>query len=422
MSRLSAIGDRVLGRPSGAFASVRQRDMGWVKTFFVVELTAVIVFQRIVIPSIGVELLPILWFFGIIALFIVGTAKISANRLVLYVGFVLTIYLSVLLVEREFSIPSVILVMTIYGTHVVQLDVDTETYLWCMNFFVDAMLAVGLLTMVQIGGQTLLGTVIVPSMDDFLPREMIVDGFIYWQPLYYGTSIIKPPAFFFREVSFVSQFLALGIVVEVAFFRRPIRLVVLIAAIFSTFAGTGLLVLALAAPFMFGKLPLRAKLLAIPLGVAALLILAASGWFSNVEQRFSEYEDTSSSAYGRFIYPFVILGELARFDNPVLTGIGAGNGDRAYGGGNGILLAPTKLMIEYGIAAALAFYVFLGATLFRRAPDISVAVSVLLLHLTGGGYLIVVPIVATVFLLGGLMRVSDQPQRTSVYGTPPASR
>jgi hypothetical protein len=277
-----------------------------------------------------------------------------------------------------------------------------------MNLFVGVMVFMGALALIQVCGQVLTGKILVPNMDDLLPKSIVVPGFVYWQTLEWGSDIVKPPAFFFREVSFVSQFLALAVVVEIAFFKRVWRLVIMLTALFATFAGTGLIVLAVTSPFLIAKLPRAARFLAIPLLVVGVAGLAVSGWFTSVEHRLDEYEDQSSSAYGRFVYPVVVLGELEDFDNPVFTGMGAGNGDRTTKG-SGVLAAPTKLLLEYGVLPAVLFYIFFIYCLFHRAPDMSLAFAQFALHILGGGYLLVSPFIILFFLLGVMFRIQDEP-------------
>ena len=189
--------------------------------------------------------------------------------------------------------------------------------------------------------------------------------------------------------------------------RRIWRLAVLVVALFATFAGTGLLILAVTSPFLLAKLPRAARFYAIPLVAIGIAALAGSGWFSNVESRVGEYQDTSSSTYGRFIYPVVVLSQLQDVEDPLFTGMGAGNGDRATKG-NGVLSAPTKLLLEYGVVPTILFYVFLVYCLFYRAPDISFAFAQFALHVLGGGYLLVSPYIILFFILGVMFRISER--------------
>jgi hypothetical protein len=372
--------------------------------FFVTQLLAVVALQRIVVPGVSVEIVLVTFAAGLAGLCLFGEVQICGTRVILFSAFAVSICLSSFLASRDVSASSLILLLAAYAPYVIMLEVSRTFYLRCINFFVDVMIVIAFVTVIQIGGQALTGKIIVPNMDDLVPKQMIIEGFVYWQTLEWGAELIKPPAFFFREVSFVSQFLALAIVAEIAFFRRFWRLVVLGSALFATFAGTGLLVLACTAPFLIAKFSRAAKLFAIPIIAVAVTGLAVSGWFSNVEHRLDEYEDASSSAYGRFIYPILVLSRLEDTDNPLLGGMGAGNADRATKGA-GVLAAPTKLLLEYGVVPAVLFYVFFIYCLFHRTPDLSFSFAQLIVHVLGGGYLLVSPYIILFFILGPMWMV-----------------
>ena len=249
--------------------------------FFVTQLLAVVLLQRIVVPGPAVDVILFTFAAGLAGFCLFGEVYISRVRVILFAAFAASVCLSSFLAGREVSAPSVILLLAGYSTYIIRLNVTRDFYLRCVNFFVGVMIVIAFITIVQIGGQAATGKVVVPSMDEILPKNLIIEGFVYWQPLYWGSEIIKPPAFFFREVSFVSQFLALAIVAEIVFFRRIWRLLILIVALFSTFAGTGLLILAIMSPLLLAKLPRAGKLLTIPLVAAAVVVLSFSGWFSN---------------------------------------------------------------------------------------------------------------------------------------------
>ena len=375
--------------------------------FFVSQLLAVVLLQRFVVPGPDVEVILFTFGAGLAGFCLFGEVYISRVRVILFSAFAASVCLSSFLAAREVSTPSVFLLLAAYSTYTIRLNVTRDFYLRCVNFFVDIIMVIAFITIMQIGAQAATGRIVVPSMDELVPNELIIKGFVYWQPLYWGSEIIKPPAFFFREVSFLSQFLALAIVAEIAFFRRIWRLLVLITALFATFAGTGLVILAVTSPFLVAKLPRAAKLFTIPLVAAAVAVLAVSGWFSNVEHRLNEYEDASSSAYGQFIYPVLVLSQLEEVDNPLLTGMGAGNADRARTE-NGVLMAPTKLLLEYGIVPAVLFYVFLVYCLFHRAPDISFSFAQFALHVLGGGYLLISQYIILFFILGVIFKIPEQ--------------
>jgi|SRR5271166_675649 len=377
--------------------------------FVVTQLLSAILLQRIVLPGTEIEVIWVTLAIGLAVFWVFGEMRISRTRTILFLIFASSVCISVLLAANEPSILSVILLITCYSTYVLRINVTVSFYIRCMGLFVDVMVFFALLAIIQIGGQALTGVITIPSMDDLLPKTFIVQGYVYWQPLYWGSKLIKPPAFFFREVSALSQFLSIAIVAEIAFFRRPIRLLILLTAIFSAFAGTGLLVLALTSPFLVAKLPRKAKILSLPVLVCGAIIIATSGWVSTVESRFSEYHDDSSSSYGRFIYPILVLAKMKTFYDPFLTGLGAGIAEKeARTTASGILSPPTKLLLEYGILPTLLFYTFFLYCLFDRAPDTSLSLSLLFLHTTGGGSLLSSPDVVLILILGSMLRVENK--------------
>ena len=83
--------------------------------------------------------------------------------------------------------------------------------------------------------------------------------------------------------------------------------------------------------------------------------------------------------------------------------MGAGNADRATKG-SGVLAAPTKLLLEYGVVPAILFYVFIYC-LFYRTPDVSFSFAESIVHVLGGGYLLVSPYIILFFILGVMWTV-----------------
>jgi len=57
---------------------------------------------------------------------------------------------------------------------------------------------------------------------------------------------------------------------------------------------------------------------------------------------------------------------------------------------------------------AILFYIFLFYCLFHRAPDTSFSVAQLLLHVFGGGYLLVSPFIILFFILGVMFKIPEQ--------------
>jgi hypothetical protein len=77
----------------------------------------------------------------------------------------------------------------------------------------------------------------------FVPAQFLAQGYNTSFPMEYGSSIVKANAFVFLEPSFLSQFLALALVVGVIVRVRSWQLLVLALGMASTLSGTGILLL-----------------------------------------------------------------------------------------------------------------------------------------------------------------------------------
>jgi hypothetical protein len=206
-----------------------------------------------------------------------------------------------------------------------------------------------------------------PDLDKLTPDDWLVKGYNYIQPIKYGMRLMKPNAVFMLEASFVSQYIALGLIVELIFFGRMGRLAVLTAGLLLTFAGTGLLLVAACAPFLVFRMSARVLLAALL--VAGLTAFAAvdSGWYSQVSHRVTEYQSTNSSAHTRFISPATQVFDFLQRPDALYDGLGAGQLPRQIG----VTWWPvTKVTIEYGVLTAFAFFAFLIYCLFGEGGPI----------------------------------------------------
>ena len=129
----------------------------------------------------------------------------------------------------------------------IRVDVSEETYLECMNYFLNAMLWVAGVVVVQHAIQLVQSAQAWPNLEKVVPRALLMDGYNYLQPLHYGARFYKPNAVVFLEVSLISQFTALAMIIELVYFTQIWRLAVYAGVLVAIFAGTGLLLLALAA-------------------------------------------------------------------------------------------------------------------------------------------------------------------------------
>ena len=384
------------------FDRVESRKASRVYTAFVIAAVIVIFTQKLGI-SFGASslmlslplILPVLaW------LFCYGNARINPVRLALYAAFASAAIVSSLLVGREFSAPSVLLALILYLTWVVEVPVSNETYRRCMRVLAASALIGAALVLVQQVAQ-LFGYHGWLNLEKVIPQPLLQHGYNYLQPYKYLSLNIKPNGVFFLESSFVSQFVALGLIIELAFFRRIVPVALMGAALLLTYAGTGLIIVAACVPVLLFRL--SAKLAGT--GLAAFLILGTAayvtGWYDTIAPRVTEVDQTGSSGYYRYTAP--TMAALARLQEPgaILTGDGAGS--TFVDTTDPTVYEPIlKVLLEYGALSALLYTVFMIYCMFVSTPDKLVSWAFILFLNTGGGYFSA-PVCVLACLLGCIL-------------------
>lgn len=236
-------------------------------------------------------------------------------------------------------------------------------------------------------------------VDPFGPAP---DGFVvthhYYNKLYFGSKLYKSTGMFFAEPSFFSRQLALAIILEVAFFGARFRyMVVYLLGILLAFSGTGPLMLLIAAPFFVHRLriPVSRLLAGAFATVAIAAVVVASGWADVYLRRLSEFDRPGASGTIRFIAPWEVMRQLDSTE-VWLFGTGAGSVDalidEGYVTAQGTRAeqvhanTPLKMVVEYGLPAAILFLAFIFAMLRRsRTPALLAApLALAYLLLTGG--------------------------------------
>ncbi|HEV2173458.1 MAG TPA: hypothetical protein VGR71_07820, partial [Nitrospira sp.] len=222
----------------------------------------------------------------------------------------------------------------------------------------------------------LLGVYQFATVDSFDPFERfgswVITGYNTHPPLSYGSSWLRSNAYVLLEPSFLSQYCAIAILMELTFFRKRWRIPVYAAGMFASAGGTGLVVLLIFSIFYAwrrNKIPHLAILGVV--GLTTLWMFSDNAVIQNMLGRTSEFTEPGSSAYGRFVAPFFQVGiQLADVPSWIAgLGPGSGNGDRLLLQGwspdqVGNLMAPLKMVIEYGLIGAVPFTIFVTRAFF----------------------------------------------------------
>lgn len=333
---------------------------------------------------------------------------IDPVRLGLFVLLVAAAMIGTAATANRYSSGSLALFIVLYIPFIVAFPVSESTWRRCLNFFVTIMIVIAGVEFLQHAIQLTAGRASLPNLYKIVPQGWMIPDYNYMQPIVWQSPYIKPQAFVFLEASMLSQYLALALCIEVALFQRVWRIVVLVAAVFGTFAGTGLLLLVFALPVLLGRMSMRNMIL-IALAILVVAAVAANaGWLDTVSHRFNEFGKSGRSANHRFVEPLDRI--VALFGSPAsfYSGIGAGQIEKTD---NHQFWPIAKAMVEYGLLTGILFYAFLIRAMFARPPMRALAFTLLLWFSFEGSLLTAVNPLTCVFLSS--MFVIDRTERRS---------
>jgi hypothetical protein len=244
------------------------------------------------------------------------------------------------------------------------------------------------------------------SLEWFMPKQIVFYNYNYVQPIRWGSPYDKPNAIFMLEASHTSQFIAMSLALEICVFQRLKRILFLGAALLSVFAGTGILLVIIAAPVImtyFGS-----RLLVAALVVAPIILLGAyfAGMLDYFISRANEFNMQGTSGSGRFVETYSFMARVVSSgDIAAVLGVGAGNWESLGGTTRTIVLNPiTKMVVEFGIPVALVWFLFVHLCVgISAAPFIMSVVLLIQYDFLNGSLLVPIHVVYCYFLAGAIV-------------------
>ena len=299
--------------------------------------------------------------------------------------------------------------LTAFATLSFAVRVDEQAFFTCVNRLLGIVAVAGLLQFAaQFAGLRLF------AFADFLPdRWLIESGYNLAIPTGIG-DVLKSNGFFLVEPSVFSQFMALGLIIEVLNFRRPLNLALFVSGLILSFSGTGWIVLA--SFLALGGLrlgPRGVRLIALSIGVlvagGATLMLLAPDFAGAFQSRLGEISQPGTSGHMRFVTPYWFMNDvLAREPSALLAGIGAGVSEKMSFPYAFDVNTPVKVLVEYGGPLLLAYLALF--TLARRTLNqAALFIPCMLLFLFTGGYQQFPPILFPVLLLVAVADLRPHP-------------
>ncbi len=222
--------------------------------------------------------------------------------------------------------------------------------------------------------------------------------------------ILKSNGLFLIEPSVMSQFMAVGLMIEMLTARRALYFGLFTAGLLLSFSGTGWIVLA--SFFLFAGVRIGPQFLKIAIVSACALglvlaaaALAAPDFAAALSDRLGEVSQPGTSGHMRFVTPFWLMSDvLAREPSALFAGIGAGVSEKLSLPYAFDVNTPVKVFLEYGLPLLVA-YLALFWRAERTALQGALFVPLMLLFLFTGGYQQFPPVLFPVLLLLAIARL-----------------
>lgn len=405
--------------------SLSPRTSVFDRTMLLILMMGPTVLQRFTLPVMGGKIpLCFVWFYGALAFLLIFRKNIVVDsaRLAFLALFVCVGVMSAFLNRADASTFSFLFLILVMAPFVLRVDMVRADYLAMLRLYQSLALFIVICGIAQFAVQFVAGPDAMFPLDLVLPQKLFIQGYNLRIPVTEGAGIFKSTGLWLLEPSHFSQTCAFSLIIEAGFFRRPFWLAAFAGGVLLSFSGTGLLLLASVGPLIVLR-PRNMWLLSfVALGAIAVALAGETVAVSAFTDRLQTFSNTQSSAYARFISPFVNFGEMVKDGGPhLLLGYGSGTMDN--------LTAATdfeshdtswiKLMREYGVLGALAFMGFFAQALFKGTLSPTLAAAFFVLFIFLGGYLLSPFMQVVICILGAWPRVvADERARRGSRGPP----
>ena len=244
-----------------------------------------------------------------------------------------------------------------------------------------------------------------------LPESILVPGYNTVIPTGAG-GMFKSNGLTLVEPSVLAQYMALGLIIEIAVFRRPSRLILFPVGLVASLSGTGWVVLAVfllrvAVGQRNGVLLAGATALALGLALGVLALILPDA-FASFAERADEIRRIGTSGHSRFVTPWWLLDwAMDRTAWAPFLGLGPSTAERLPVTYENTANVPVKLAIEYGFPAVLV-YVSLYLVAERSPRQALLMPALLFLVLFAGGYQQFPPVLFPALLIAAVARLRPE--------------
>ena len=305
----------------------------------------------------------------------------------------------------EISITSYLLLFILYAPFAVSLRpgaVAPQLWRWMAGLYITFALFLAAAGIAQFFIQFVYRPEWLFNYTPLIPDAIRASG--GWNTVNWADDWIKSNGFFLREASIFSVAMAFALLCELSLRRRKWAMAMLATGLVLTYSGSGLLCLAVAMLFPLGRRSLL-RMLAVAAVAAAIYFLFGEALnLTYTLDRIGEINSDKTSAYCRFVYPNVLIGQ--HLDSSLwasVLGHGPGTMPKLDATcSNGVETTYAKALFEYGLAGTLAFGALVLGALNRSRAPIRIRVALGVMWLLLGGNLLTSEFLLLIYLFSAL--------------------
>ena len=336
--------------------------------------------------GIGISLFVLLG--AVIAGTVGGGMRIEPRRLTLYFMLVGSLGLIQILQPEAFSPLSLLLLVAVHLPYVVTVP-HSDDGDRIVELFLGIATILALLGIAQYGLQFFVDPSLLFPIENFVPDTFIVQHFNHQAAMEYGSHEFRANGVFMLEPSFFSQLLAVAAIAELCTRARMTRLAIFGLALIASFSGTGIVVLAICLPLCLVAQRRWGLLLTGVVAAVAIVLVHEYVHEIRILSRAGEFSSTHSSGYSRFVAGFYLF-EQFLWHEPwrALFGYGAGafSNYASRGQSGGDEMALFKIVVEFGLVGAVAYFGFLFCCLFYSPAPRVLILAVAITYFLNGIY------------------------------------
>lgn len=374
-------------------------------TPFIILIVLMMLSQKLALQIGGFEFSLSLFFYIIFLVINIvrNNITLSKRKILLFLLMIILCFVSTLINFQNTSITSFLFLILLYFLCCFDYKLNNDIYIKVITVFKSILVITAIIGILQFCLQ-LLGVAYI-DVYDYLPSSFKLSGFNTYYPIDYGSTIYKSNGWIYLEPSFFSQFMAIGILLELTNKNKKSILFIFIyvLAIIVSFSGTGIFLLFFS--FVLYSLSDKRKKSTAYVVIFALilcLVLSFTEYGEFFLGRIIEITNKNSSAAIRFVNPIIVT-----FKQPLINiifGSGAGMSEmiETFGYTCNFSAYP-KLLIEYGFIASIAFLFFI-LKLFYRKNDRIFSLCIFFMYMILGGNLLQPSVVLIIVFVNNLRK------------------